>query len=375
MIIGLLLTVNNSGVGWATLPTVNIMIGIRVGTPCPPYLAWLLIRFKKEYMDLAQTEKIMHFLGNFSLGALIGGGVVYLFIKSFLPSYFSEKGKNLATKEDVAAITGEVESVKNDYAKVLEELKSNNQLKLAEIEREKNIKKEVYLQAVEALTRTQNIVSSLANLNIDQQKISSEMLNDSGLIAKVQIVGSEKTVKAVATIMASIGTAIMELMLERAGLIARKNEIDLLDEYRSKAQSEIERYISIMKDLGLEGNRDQRLWDTINNNIQFETQQRDKFAQDVSNLREVQNKEHLEFSHRCMNRFFEIISLLPDVVLAIRGELNLTISNEAYLDIYNKHMEQGKKVWGDLFKKVANKSNKARVGCAEERSASVARLD
>jgi hypothetical protein len=303
-------------------------------------------------MDLADIGKIVSLLGNLSLGAVIGGLFVYFLLKSFLPSYLSEKGKNLATKEDVALITDKVESVKTDYAKVLEELRSNNQLKLAEIEREKNIKKEVYLQAVEALTRTQNVVATLSNLNADEQKITSGMANDSGLIAKVQIVGSERTVKAVTTIMTSIGTAIMELMLERGVLVERKKKIELLEESRSRAQSEIDRYISIMKNLNLEGNQDTRLSDTINNSIQFETQQSEKFSQEVSNLWKRQNKEHLEFTQKCINRFFEITSLLPDAVLAFREELNLTISNDAYLNIFNKNINECRKVFSDFLKKI-----------------------
>lgn len=306
-------------------------------------------------MEMAEIEKIMSLLGSLGLGAVIGALVVYLLLKSFLPSYLSEKGKNLATKEDIALITDKVESVKTDYAKVLEELRSNNQLKLAEIEREKNIKKEVYLQAVEALTRTQNVVGTLSNLSADEQKITAGMVNDSGLIAKVQIVGSERTVKAVITIMASIGTAVMELMLERGILVERKSTIEMLGGFRSRAQGEIDRYIAIMKNLNLEGNQDKRLWDTINNSVQFETQQRDKFSQEISDLWETQNKEHLEFTQKCMNRFFEITSLLPDAVLAVREELNLTISNDAYLDIFNKNIEQGRKVFGDFFKKISDR--------------------
>lgn len=306
-------------------------------------------------MEIAEIEKIMSLIGSLGLGAGIGALAVYLLLKSFLPSYLSEKGKNLATKEDVASITDKVESVKTDYAKVLEELRSNNQLKLAEIEREKNIKKEVYLQAVEALTRTQNVVVTLPNLSADEQKITTGMVNDSGLIAKVQIVGSERTVKAVTTIMASIGTAIMELMLERGILVERKNTIEMLEGFRSRAQGEIDRYIAIMKNLNLEGNQDKRLLDTINNSVQFETQQRDKFSQEISELWKTQNIEHIEFTHKCMNRFFEITSLLPDAVLAVREELNLTISNDAYLDIFNNNIEQGRKVFGDFFKKISDR--------------------
>ena len=49
--------------------------------------------------------------------------VVSLLLNKFLPAYFSEKGKNLATKEDISQITEKIESVKSIYSnedKVLE---------------------------------------------------------------------------------------------------------------------------------------------------------------------------------------------------------------------------------------------------------------
>jgi hypothetical protein len=79
------------------------------------------------------------------LGA-IGVGVAVLLWKSFLPSYVSEKAKNLATKEDIAAITQEVEKVKaihtsqlkeleHQNALLLEQLRSKNQLRMAALEK------------------------------------------------------------------------------------------------------------------------------------------------------------------------------------------------------------------------------------------------
>ena len=41
--------------------------------------------------------------------------VVSLLLNKFLPAYFLEKGKNLATKEDISQITEKVESVKSIY--------------------------------------------------------------------------------------------------------------------------------------------------------------------------------------------------------------------------------------------------------------------
>lgn len=53
--------------------------------------------------------------------------VIGWLIKSYFPSYFSEKGKNLATKEDVGRITDEVERVRLLYAVDLERTKNELQ--------------------------------------------------------------------------------------------------------------------------------------------------------------------------------------------------------------------------------------------------------
>ena len=81
----------------------------------------------------------------FVLGAIVTAVLVLLW-RSFFPAYFAEKAKNLATKEDISAITGEVEKVKALYAGqlkglehqnslLLEELRSRNQLRMAALEK------------------------------------------------------------------------------------------------------------------------------------------------------------------------------------------------------------------------------------------------
>jgi hypothetical protein len=312
-------------------------------------------------MNLPETETLLSLIGSSGIGTLLGAGIVYFFIKSFIPSYFSEKGKNLATKEDIETITNKVESIKTDYARILEEVRSNNQIKLAAIEREKNTKKEVYLQAAEAITRSQNIVPSFSNLNINEETITSGITNDAGIIAKIQIVGSEITVKAVTNFMAAISSTSLELMLERMPLIQRKKSIETLESLRGKSAQEIEKFISLMKNLNLQGNYDQRIWELINKNIDFEQQQSQKFQQEIEDLWRIQNKEHLEFVNKCMQRHFEISELLPETILSVREELDMTISSEAYLDIYKGNIEKMKLVFKMFLDNIPKtiESNKA----------------
>lgn len=299
-------------------------------------------------MSIEEIEKIITIAGTFCTGAFLGGGVLFYFVKSYIPAYLSEKGKNLATKEDIGAITNEVELVKSGYAEILEEVKVSNQIKISAIEREQNTKKEVYMEAVEAITKIQNMIASFSNLNISEEQIASGFSEQAGKIAKVQIVGCRETVQAVTIFMSEIGTATLNLMLERMTLINRKNEIKISENLRDKYQSEVERYIAIMKNLNLAGNQDKGTWDYVNKSLEFECEQRDGHNKEIDELWAIQNREHIVYVRKCMATFFEISELLPQAVLSVRSELGLEISHEDYLDILKNNIEKGKAVF-DAF--------------------------
>lgn len=62
---------------------------------------------------------------------LVGMAVLALIGKNYFAKYVSEKAKNLATKEDIAGITDQIEGVKSGYAHSLEKAKSEYQIKSA----------------------------------------------------------------------------------------------------------------------------------------------------------------------------------------------------------------------------------------------------
>lgn len=210
------------------------------------------------------------------------------------------------------------------------------------------------MEAAEALTKAQNMIANFTNLNASEETITAEFSSETGKIARVQIVGSGETVKAVTTIMSSIGAATLSLMLGRSPLMQRKNLIEIKEKQRDKSHAEVERYISIMKNLNLQGNTDKGLWNTINRSIDYENGQIDNYSKELESLWEIQNREHLEYAQKGMNTFFEVSALLPDAVLAVRKELDLEISPSEYLEIYNKNLEVGKKVFSQFLQQVPN---------------------
>lgn len=70
-----------------------------------------------------------------AMAVVVGCILSRMIVKHFLPSYLTEKGKNLATKEDIAAITHEVEEVKNQYAILIEQFKAKSQLRMAALDK------------------------------------------------------------------------------------------------------------------------------------------------------------------------------------------------------------------------------------------------
>lgn len=91
-----------------------------------------------------EMQSIFTFLLRYGFEAVVAGGIVFLLIKFFLPGYLSEKGKNLATKEDIAGITREIEGVRSAYDQLLETFKAQHQLRLAAVEKRLQVHQEAF---------------------------------------------------------------------------------------------------------------------------------------------------------------------------------------------------------------------------------------
>ena len=107
------------------------------------------------------VDEIKLFLSYF--GAIgIGGMGVFLLLKSFLPSYLTQKAQNLATKEDIARITNEIERVKSQYAFLLEELKARHQMRLAAVDRRLQAHQEAYALWRKLIFTSQDSIHNVA---------------------------------------------------------------------------------------------------------------------------------------------------------------------------------------------------------------------
>jgi len=101
------------------------------------------------------------------LAGLIGGIVAFFsLLKYFFSSYASEKGRNLATKQDIAEITNKIEEVKHQYNLIIEQFKGRNQLRLAALDK----RLEVHQQAYSLLSELSSSIMNKKDVRIIAQK-------------------------------------------------------------------------------------------------------------------------------------------------------------------------------------------------------------
>lgn len=97
-------------------------------------------------------------------------GLYWIFIKSYL----TEKGKNLATKEDIKEITDKVESVKLDYLKLFEDYKRQLNYKN---ELEKTLINPKFTEIYKLVTSTKEIIFKRQN-NLAGEEVMNELFDN-----------------------------------------------------------------------------------------------------------------------------------------------------------------------------------------------------
>jgi len=80
-------------------------------------------------------EALTSFVSAFGIGALVAAVIFFLWFKRYLRAYLGRKGKNLATRDDIAKMAREVGILKGKYRVLIEELRGRYQLRTAAAER------------------------------------------------------------------------------------------------------------------------------------------------------------------------------------------------------------------------------------------------
>lgn len=212
--------------------------------------------------------------------------------------------------------------------RLLAQFKHEHDLKSKE--REMTLKKEVYLSAAEAVSAGITAIGSFSNFEIRDDEIVKPYAEKSFAISKVHVIGNLEVISALNAFTSELSSIFLILFAERAKISKDKVERDIIFkniEYYSKLR---EGTLEMMKQCNLEPVRDLHKWNALQNNYQFEADYISKAVTEHGVLNKKFAQRQLSFMKTCIEYSQKMNTLVPELLHAVRDELELPLDEAAY---------------------------------------------
>jgi hypothetical protein len=239
---------------------------------------------------------------------------------------------------------------RGSYKRLLKQLEHDSLQK--DRERNMGIRRQVYLDAAEAITEMHNIINKMCNLSISDADISMTVSKSSAIVSKVYVICSSETINSISKLMSAFTCRYLEILSERIPLIRRQLDIDIQNELILKSSKDRDQLLEIMKNLRIQGVKDARLEETIKNNFDFQQDQISKLIQKQKDLIEINRLEQGKLAIKCFQASKEISEYFPSAINSVRKEMDIPFDEEAYRNVISKQWEESEKSLKDFYNKI-----------------------
>lgn len=133
-----------------------------------------------------------------------------------------------------------------------------------------------------------------------------------------------------------LNATFLRLLPRRFSLIRQRMEIEALRHLLEPHQKEQSRILELMKQHNLDCSRDQRRWEVLQDNFDFESKSASQILKKSDELSTALFMEQTRFSEECCSENMRLSRLLTPVVLAFRKELGLPIDEKEYTKLVDQ---------------------------------------
>lgn len=203
-------------------------------------------------------------------------------------------------------------------------------------ERELTLKKDVYLSAAEAISLGIAVTGNFPNFEMHDEAVVKPYSEKSPVIAKVHVIGSFETIKALNNLTNELSSIYFILFAERARISKDRVDKDILlknIEYYSRQRDGT---LEMMKQFNLDGSKDPEKWRVLQSNYQFESDYVQNSIAQHGVLSKQFSQKQLIFMRRCIEYAQKASTLIPPLLLAVRKELDLPLDEKAYQEAVNE---------------------------------------
>jgi len=188
----------------------------------------------------------------------------------------------------------------------------------------------------EAIAASMSVLSKLSELSFSLKEVSATYLDTSPILAKVNLVAGEDTIRALANFGTEFARAFLRLAQQRMVLSILQEQIAVKVALVKDFEKTRDAMIELMRHHNIEGTQDVRRFEAIQKNFEFEAGRIATTHQEILQMTAELYAKHGPFAKQCFVESNNISRLLVPLLVAARMELELSFSKEKYAEILHQ---------------------------------------
>jgi hypothetical protein len=214
--------------------------------------------------------------------------------------------------------------------------------------RDLNLRRDVYMQAMEAISAGLVAVSRFSELNASSDELMHSYTDLSPKIGKVTIVGKNETIKAVATFNLELTGAFLRLTATREKIKAVVQRIEFLDKEIQATQQQLDNLADsteedIEKNMKKTKDQIQKEYNATNKRLENLKAEYDSFENQFMSMQ-------IDLVQECTSEVAKLDELLVPMIGLMRSELELPFNEKYYAKILKDGHEKQKEYLAEFFK-------------------------
>ena len=203
-------------------------------------------------------------------------------------------------------------------------------------ERKLSIKKELYLETVEILAKTNSYLGSLVNANLKDTNISNGLQDLFISLSKITLIADKETVKVATDLSTEYQKLMFKLMKKLKSLSEIKSSLDIERNLFDKSQKELDRVLMLMKENNESVTGSTERINRLNRTFDFEYKNSQGYNNNINKLNKQHTREQLVFIKDLIEDIKKLSPLTTNLFYNFRRELEIDTDIQYFNDILNQ---------------------------------------
>lgn len=203
----------------------------------------------------------------------------------------------------------------------------------AEKQWDTNLRRDTYLSAIEAISAGMVVVGRFADFDVPHQELMRSYTDKSPAIAKVTLVGKEKTIEAVANFSQLLTGAFLRLSAKREQLNGVMARSVALEDQMETAREEEARLLALIHEHELSGHANAALAERLAQKLAVVRERIDSLQAEQTAVDTDWISAQMELVQKSIEETAELDRMLIPVISRIRQELGLPFDEAFYTQV------------------------------------------